>query len=193
MPTYQVSLGLVDFGDIDILDDNSEEKREIVTFSSETVELSGPVVTDCDWLAATVTQRSGSLDILLTVLREQLAVGPSHGTLTIPTTDGVRPEFVVRVIVRGVMRIMPYPSEVFLFGDTPQTVTFRDDNAEQVSVKRILAEPEDGLRIEHVGRGQLKIWNPPGAPLDRVSILVEDESGRRGRVMVHVFEGEDRE
>ncbi len=189
----QVSSGLVDFGDIDILDDNAQKSREILTFTSETVELSGPVVIDCDWLAATVAQRSGSVDILLSVVRERLSVGRSHGTVTIPTTDGVRPEFPVRVIVRGVMSIIPYPSEVFLFGDTPQTITFRDANAERVPVKRILVEPEGGLRSQSVGRGQLKIWNPLGAPLDRVSILVEDDVGRRGRVIVHAFEGEGRQ
>jgi hypothetical protein len=116
VPTYSFSPDSVDFGHVD-LESPEPGPTALVAFASESFELDGEAVTDCDWFSADVVwQDDGTAALRLRVLSNRLPSGRSAGIVTIRTTDPLVPRAVLPVRVRGIQALAPVPRRVLLVG-----------------------------------------------------------------------------
>lgn len=90
LSTYQLSADVLDFEDIDILDSGDTVFHQLLTFTSEEVELQD-VRVDCDWIEFTRNDSERGVEILCTFLNDKVMLGEMLGSITVSTNDSTHP------------------------------------------------------------------------------------------------------
>lgn len=182
--TYDVAPAFLEFGDVHLA--REEERALVVVLTSSRGRTVREVKTNCRWAEVRVATRSGRYEILVRLLRENLAPGWSTGQLLIVTDDDKVPTVSVPISVKGVQDLTPTPSHVFLTGRQKKRAIFVTGSRKKASlVSASCSHP--GITASVHG-AELELHNSTGRPLeDTVTVFVTDAAGHVGRVLVSTF------
>ncbi|MFQ5806824.1 MAG: DUF1573 domain-containing protein [Phycisphaerae bacterium] len=186
--TWSLEPDTLDFAEVLLGDPSAPDAEQTLTFVSETDELVGNPEVNVPWLRCFAAQRdTDTTEILVRVMKDELAPGVSTPNIVFRTTSSVRPDTAVYVRVNAMPALVGTPSNVFLVGGEAKRVRFADRDARPVCLVRAEASSAD-IRATIVAPDQVEFPKAREGPLATpVTVRVQDVKGRFTTVVVSVF------
>jgi hypothetical protein len=180
MCEWSVSRDIVDFGQINIIDDDAQPVTQTLEFISEAFHLVDLQLADVSWLRASIA-KDGTIEFLLTP--SLLPPGQNTLGLRVVSDNEVLGARVVDVRATGVAGLRAYPRyAVFKVGHEviARFLTPEDELAEIASA----SSSDTNVDVALMERGQIRLT--ASRPIDASRVVVVDRYGRKGLLMVSV-------
>ena len=150
-----------------------------ILFQSDTCKLIGAVLSDSDWLSATLDGDQ----VVVAVDTSRLPAGMSIGRVTVRTDDMYLPSFSVPVSVSKTSAIILTPSHVFLLNGGARRVRVQGPNGEALHIVRFDASSPD-IEIDISKAGIITVSDLSMTPKRSATVSLRDAEGNRATLKV---------
>lgn len=181
--TFRFDPSVLLFDGVNLADERDDQVQTIL-FTSDSVRIQGKPRTDAPWLDAGIHRRTtGETEIVLHVVKRNLADGQNVGRITFALDDPTHPSWTLPVTVTAFNPLRAVPGHVFLRGDAPAEAfcVGSDGGVPQLVDAR---SDDPGLSID-VNADRVRVARNSGGESDEAAVVwLRDSRGRVAKLLV---------